>query len=84
MGRGHHHVVWLPNLFMERAEWLIGVDMARAIADEQGGLLVSFAQLPIVILAVTGLLVVVWVPGVIWLLRPRRTPASARWSCWAR
>ena len=62
-------LLWLPNLLWNTLNGWPSVDMARVIADEQGGLLVSFAQLPVVIVAVAGLLVVVWIPGVLWLLR---------------
>ena len=75
-------LLWLPNLLWNALNGWPSVDMARVIADEQGGLLVSFAQLPIVILAVAGLLVVVWVPGVIWLLRDPGTPASLDGRAW--
>jgi hypothetical protein len=52
--------------------------MARVLADKQGGPLVSFAQLPLAILAVTGLLIVVWIVGLRWFLRD----PEGRPHCW--
>ena len=43
--------------------------MARVLADEQGGPVTSFAQIPVAVFAVTGLLVVIWALGVRWLVR---------------
>jgi hypothetical protein len=62
-------VVWLPNLVWNARNGWPSVDMAREIGDEQGGPLTSFAQLPLAIFAVAGLLVVVWLAGLVWLVR---------------
>jgi 4-amino-4-deoxy-L-arabinose transferase-like glycosyltransferase len=62
-------LLWLPNLLWNVLNGWPSIDMARVLADKEGGPLVSFAQLPIAIIAVTGLLLVVWLAGVRWLLR---------------
>jgi 4-amino-4-deoxy-L-arabinose transferase-like glycosyltransferase len=71
-------VLWLPNLLWNALNGWPSIDMARVLADKQGGPLVSFAQLPLAIVAVTGLLIVVWFVGLRWFLRdPEGGP-----HCW--
>jgi 4-amino-4-deoxy-L-arabinose transferase-like glycosyltransferase len=62
-------LLWLPNVLWNAVNSWPSIDMARVLARKQGGPVVSFAELPLAILAVTGLLIVVWIAGVRWLLR---------------
>jgi 4-amino-4-deoxy-L-arabinose transferase-like glycosyltransferase len=60
-------LIWLPNVVWNAANGWPSLDMARVLARKQGGPGASFAQLPLAVLAATGLLVVVLVVGVRWL-----------------
>ncbi len=71
-------VLWLPNLVWNARNGWPAIDMAHAIARKDGGPLTSLVQLPIVLLAVTGLLVLIWFAGVRWLVK-EGTAAPHRW-----
>jgi hypothetical protein len=64
-------IIWLPNLIWNAVNGWPALKMASSIADDQGGVLGSLAQVPLLLLLLAGpLLVAVWVTGVRWLARP--------------
>ncbi len=65
-------LLWAPNLWWDAQHGWITLDMARVIADDQGGVAGAAAQLPILLLLLPSpLLVAVWVGGVRWGVRNR-------------
>ena len=71
-------VLWVPNLVWNARNGWPALDMARVLARKNGGPLTSLAQLPFTLLAVTGLLVVIWFAGVRWLVK-ERAATPHRW-----
>lgn len=60
-------VLWVPNLWWDAQHGWINVDMARVIANDQGGFVGSVAQLPILLVVLpTPFLVFMWIRGVRW------------------
>jgi 4-amino-4-deoxy-L-arabinose transferase-like glycosyltransferase len=63
-------LLWSPNLIWNATNGWPSLTMARAISDQQGGLLGSLAQLPLLVFLLTGIVVIgVWLQGVRWLWR---------------
>lgn len=63
-------LVWLPNLIWNATNGWPALKMASSIAEDQGGVMGSLAQVPLFVLLAGPLLIAVWVIGLRWLMRP--------------
>jgi hypothetical protein len=64
-------VFWAPNLVWDAQHHWVTLDMARVIADDQGGTAGAVAQLPLLLLVFPGpLIVYLWIRGARWAARP--------------
>ena len=70
-------LLWLPNLIWNVANGWPALKMASSISADQGGVLGSLAQVPLLLLLLAGpLLVAFWVIGARWLARPAQRAHS--------
>ncbi len=71
--------LWAPNLWWDARHHWITLDMARVLADKQGGVGGSLAQLPLLLLIFPGpLIVFLWMRGARWA-RPRGEGREFAW-----
>jgi len=60
--------MWLPNLVWDAQHHWITLDMARALADDQGGIGGALSQVPVLVLVLPGpLIVYLWLRGAKWV-----------------
>lgn len=71
--------LWLPNVAWDATHGWANLHMAASEAADQGGLIGSAAQLPLLVLLLAGpLLIALWVKGIRWLWRDPSATAH-RW-----